>query len=178
MHDLLVEGGIVVSPTGSVQANLVVDGGRVVALTTDRPDARKMINADGLWVLPGMVDEHVHFMDPGPTEREDFITGSSAAAVGGVTTVIEHTHAQPVRSREFLLEKSRYLAGRSLVDFGLAAHVWPEDIGQLPAMWAAGATLFKVFTCTTHGVPAMLPGRLLELLRTVACVRWPVPAPL
>jgi dihydroorotase (multifunctional complex type) len=107
-------------------------------------------------------------MDPGPTEREDFITGSSAAAVGGVTTVIEHTHAQPVRSSEFLAEKSRYLAGRSLVDYGLAAHVWPEDIARLPALWAAGATLFKVFTCTTHGVPAMLPGKLLELLRTVA----------
>src|SRR5215207_8185137 len=127
MYDLLVEGGIIVSPTASVRANLVVDGGQVVALTADRPNARRKINADGLLVLPGMVDEHVHFMDPGPTEREDFITGSSAAAVGGVTTVIEHTHAQPVRSPAFLTEKSRYLAGRSLVDYGLAAHVWPED---------------------------------------------------
>jgi dihydroorotase (multifunctional complex type) len=168
MHDLLVDGGIIVSPTGSIRANLVVDEGKVVALSTDRPAAKRMISADGLWVLPGMVDEHVHFMDPGPTEREDFITGSSAATVGGVTTVIEHTHAMPVRSPEFLVEKSRYLTDRSLVDFGLAAHVWPEDIAQLPAMWAAGATLFKVFTCTTHGVPAMLPGKLMELLRTVA----------
>jgi dihydroorotase-like cyclic amidohydrolase len=168
MHDLLVHGGIVVSPTTSTPANLVIDDGHVVALTTDKPAARRDINADGLLVLPGMVDEHVHFMDPGPTEREDFITGSSAAAVGGVTTVIEHTHAQPVRSPEFLVEKSRYLADRSLVDFGLAAHVWPEDIPRLPELWSAGATLFKVFTCTTHGVPAMLPGKLMELLRTVA----------
>jgi dihydroorotase len=168
MHDLVVSGGLVVSPSASTHANLVIDDGRIVALTMDTPMARREINADGLLVLPGMVDEHVHFMDPGPTEREDFITGSSAAAVGGVTTVIEHTHAQPVRTPEFLTGKSRYLAGRSLVDFGLAAHVWPEDISQLPAMWAAGATLFKVFTCTTHGVPAMLPGKLLELLRTVA----------
>lgn len=168
MFDLLVAGGTIVSPVASIQANLVVDDGKAVALTADRPAARRVIDADGLLVLPGMVDEHVHFMDPGPTEREDFITGSSAAAVGGVTTVIEHTHAQPVRSPEFLAEKSRYLAGRSLVDYGLAAHVWPEDIAQLPAMWAAGATLFKVFTCTTHGVPAMLPGKLLELLRTVS----------
>jgi dihydroorotase (multifunctional complex type) len=168
MYDLMVRGGTIVSPSGSTEANLIVDGGRVVALTADRPDTRRVIDANGLLVLPGMVDEHVHFMDPGPTEREDFITGSRAAAVGGVTTVIEHTHAQPVRSAEFLREKSGYLADRSLVDYGLAAHVWPEDIAALPHLWAAGATLFKVFTCTTHGVPAILPGKLLELLRTVA----------
>ncbi len=43
-----------------------------------------------------MIDAHVHFMDPGDTSREDFPTGSAAAAVAGVTTVIEHSHSSPV----------------------------------------------------------------------------------
>src|SRR5439155_108822 len=109
--------------------------------------------ADGLALLPGMVDGHAHFQDPGDTPREDFRTGSAAAAAGGVTTVIEHTHSQPVRDLAALREKVAYLRGRSLIDFGLAAHAWPDRIVEVAPLWAAGVTFFKVFTCTTHGVP-------------------------
>ena len=85
-----------------------------------------------------MIDGHVHFQDPGDSSREDFVSGSSAAAVGGVTTVIEHTHSHPVRNTRFLQEKIAHLENRSLVDYGLGAHVWPEDIPQVEELWRAG----------------------------------------
>ena len=91
-------------------------------------------------------------MDPGSPEREDFPTGTSAAAASGVTTIVEHSHGTPVRTVGDLREKTAYLRDRSNVDFGLAAHAWP-GAAEVPALWAAGVTFFKVFTCTTHGVP-------------------------
>jgi dihydroorotase (multifunctional complex type) len=118
-------------------------------------EAERTIDAGGLLVMPGMVDTHVHLMDPGPTEREDFPTGTAAAAARGVTTIVEHTHAHPVRDRKELAEKATYLRGRSNVSFGLAAHVWPDRIDALEEAWRAGVAFFKVFTCTTHGVPGI-----------------------
>jgi dihydroorotase len=154
MPELVVKGGLVVSPEGRHRADLAISGGRVVAVG-DLEVAGTAIDASGLLVLPGMVDTHVHLMDPGPTEREDFPTGTRAAAARGVTTIVEHTHAHPLRRPKDLAEKRSHLDGRSNVDFGLAAHLWPEDIPGMAAMWAAGATFFKMFTCTTHGVPGL-----------------------
>ncbi|TMI84757.1 MAG: hypothetical protein E6H04_00700, partial [Bacillati bacterium ANGP1] len=108
------------------------------------------------------------FMDPGETAREDFITGSAAAAVGGTTTVIEHTHATPVLDAEGLRRKVAHLRRRSLVDFALAAHVWPDRLSGLREVWEAGAAYLKVFTCETHGVPAILAGHLLRCFRAAA----------
>src|SRR5438046_4468751 len=94
-YDLAIKHATLVEPSGRFQAHLYVRDGRIAAVgALDEPAART-VDAAGLYLLPGMVDGHVHFMDPAATEREDFISGSSAAAVGGVTTVIEHTHAGP-----------------------------------------------------------------------------------
>ncbi len=168
IYDLGIEGGTVVSGNGRGRTNIYVQDGVVAAVTDQRLEARERCNASGLLVLPGMIDGHVHFQDPGDTSREDFVSGTSAAAVGGVTTVIEHTHSHPVRTLSFLREKTTHLKDRSVVDFGLAAHVWPEDVPMLEEIWRAGVQFFKVFTCTTHGVPAVLPGKMLQLFREVA----------
>ena len=124
-YDLAIEGGTLVSGTGQENQNLYIQEGVVAKVTTDRLEARQHCDASGLLVLPGMIDGHVHFQDPGDSSREDFVSGSSAAAVGGVTTVIEHTHSHPVRDARFLQEKIAHLQNRSLVDYGLGAHVWP-----------------------------------------------------
>ena len=167
-YDLAIKYATLVEPSGAYQAHLYVRDGRIAAIGDLEADSRQTVEAAGLHLLPGSVDGHVHFMDPGPTEREDFITGSSAAAVGGVTTVIEHTHAHPLLSPKDVTDKAVYLADRSLVDFGLTAHVWPDTAEQVREIWEAGASAFKVFTCTTHGVPAVLPGAMLRLFRAVA----------
>src|SRR6266540_3697457 len=166
--DLAVVGGTVVTSTGVARADLVVSGGRIVAAGTVDAAVSRTVDAAGLHVLPGMVDSHVHLMDPGDTEREDFPTGTAAAAARGITTVIEHTHAHPVRTAEELEEKARYLRGRSHVDHGLAAHVWPDRIDSLAETWRAGASFFKAFTCTTHGVPGLGEAELLDTFEAVA----------
>jgi dihydroorotase (multifunctional complex type) len=166
--DLGVEGGTVVSAQGRHHVNIYVRDGRVSAVTDTIQPAQSRVDASGLLVLPGMVDAHVHFMDPGALEREDFPTGSSAAAAAGVTTVIEHTHASPVIGADDLQTKAAYLRGRSRVDYALVAHAWPDRLEDARAVWAAGAAYLKAFTCTTHGVPGFDADALRGLFELAA----------
>lgn len=159
----------IVAPEGRYRGTIEINDGRIAAILEEPlGDAERIIDAEGLVALPGMVDQHVHFMDPGDTAREDFIHGSSAAAVGGVTTVVEHTHSNPVLTADDLRQKKEYLADRSVVDFGLIAHVFPDTIEQVPALWEEGVAMFKAFTCTTHGVPGLLPDDVLRLFRSLS----------
>jgi dihydroorotase (multifunctional complex type) len=168
--DLGIEGGTIVTPSGREPLNLYVEGEHIAAITAERQPARVVVDASSLYVMPGMVDTHVHLMDPAQTDREDFPKGTAAAARAGVTTVVEHTHAGPVRTPKDLREKCEYLANRSRVDFGLAAHAWPDRLDQIEPVWAAGATCLKAFTCTTHGVPGFDPAHLLELFQHISAV--------
>lgn len=169
MFDLEIINAQIVTSTQNYQGCLSVENGKIAAIS-ERPlrQARQTIDAAGLTLVPGMIDQHVHFMDPGSAEREDFIHGSSAAAVAGVTAVVEHTHSRPVRSIESFDDKVAYLANRSLVDYGLAAHIFPGDAGKLKSLWEQGAAVFKVFTCDSHGVPAMLNDELFQALSEIA----------
>jgi len=166
--DLLIAGGTVVTPTGRRRLHVGVRDGAVVHLGPEAPSAARTVDAGGLLVLPGGVDTHVHLMDPGSPEREDFPTGTSAAAASGVTTIIEHSHGTPVRTVADLRDKTAYLRDRSNVDFGLAAHAWPGGSGEVAPLWAAGVSFFKVFTCTTHGVPGHDAARLHQHLTASA----------
>ncbi|PWU24197.1 MAG: hypothetical protein C5B48_07185 [Candidatus Rokuibacteriota bacterium] len=167
-YRLGIEGGEVVTPTGRRRANVYVDDGRIVAVGDVRESADEVVDASGLLVLPGMVDAHVHLMDPADTSREDFPTGTAAALRSGVTTIVEHTHARPVVGAAELEEKRAYLTGRSRTDFGLAAHAWPDRLEEVAAVWAAGATFVKAFTCTTHGVPGFERDNLRSLFETAS----------
>src|SRR5215217_8251039 len=168
--DLAIRGGQVVTPRGRGRADVYVREGRIAAVTTQRHAAAETVDAGGLLVMPGMVDVHVHFMDPGDPTREDFITGSAAAARAGVTTVVEHTHARPVIAPTDLEAKRRHVAERSRVDFALAAHAWPDRLEEAEPVWRAGACFVKAFTCTTHGVPGFGAADLHELFaRAAAC---------
>jgi dihydroorotase (multifunctional complex type) len=170
MVDLSIEGGTVVTSRGRSRANIYVTDGKITAVSEERIPARERVDAEGLLVMPGMVDAHVHFMDPSAQEREDFITGSRAAAGAGVTSVIEHAHSGPVRTAEDLREKAAYLTGRSSIDFALGAHAWVDMADEVEPLWHAGAAFMKAFTCTTHGVPGHNPAQLLTLFRACADV--------
>lgn len=151
--DLGIEGGELVTPRGRARLNVYASGGKIAQITASRLPAERTIDASGLLVMPGMIDAHVHFMDPADTSREDFPHGTAAAARSGVTTVIEHTHAIPVIHPRDLEDKRAHLRDRSRVDFALGAHAWPDTDQDVAAVWAAGAAFVKAFTCTTHGVP-------------------------
>ena len=166
--DLAVLGGTLVASTGRSRANAYVREGRVSLIDQGVHAAIETVDATGLFVMPGMVDTHVHLMDPGDTSREDFPTGTAAAAANGVTTIVEHTHGHPVKTVLDLNEKLAHLGSRSRIDFGLAAHVWKEHIGDLSGLWEAGVAFFKIFTCTTHGVPAVEGATMTAVLTEIA----------
>ena len=168
--DLLIGGATVVTPDGTRRAHVAVAEGAIVSVGPERPPAAETVDATGLLLLPGGVDTHVHLMDPGSTEREDFPTGTAAAAAAGVTTIVEHSHGQPVRTVADLEAKIDYLDGRSHVDFGLAAHAWPGETDPVAPLWAAGVSFFKLFTCTTHGVAGHDAAALRAHLRATAQV--------
>jgi allantoinase len=166
--DLCIEGATLVGPAGREQTNLYVASGRVAAVTAERAPARTRVDASGLMLMPGMVDVHVHLMDPGDPTREDFPTGTAAAAIAGVTTLVEHTHASPVRTGAELRSKRDYLAQRSHVDFGLGAHAVVGEPENVASVWESGATFVKAFTCTTHGIQGFSSAQLHGLLDAVA----------
>src|SRR5918994_37587 len=174
MFDLSIVGGEIVTGAGRSRTNVYVRDGAIAAVTSERHRARQTFDAAGALVMPGMVDAHVHFMDPGDTEREDFPAGTAAAARAGVTTVIEHTHAAPVISAADLHAKREHLASRSRVDFALAAHAWPDRLDEVAGVYAAGAAFIKAFTCSTHGVPGFDAAHLRDLFERAAACGAPV----
>ena len=169
-YDLGIEGGDVVTPGGVNSGHVYVVDGRVAVVGSERCDARERVDASGLLVFPGMVDAHVHLMDPADPSREDFPTGTAAAARAGVTTLIEHTHAEPVITADDLERKRAYLRDRSRIDFGLAAHAWPGRQDEIAGVWRAGVAFVKAFTCTTHGLEGLTADELGALFSSVASV--------
>src|SRR6185437_3042326 len=98
MPTRVIANGTVAAPYGTFQAHVVIAGERIAAFTDDDcllAGADEVIDADGLVVMAGAIDLHGHFEDPGHTEREDFRTGTMAAAAGGVTGVFEHPLTYP-----------------------------------------------------------------------------------
>jgi dihydroorotase (multifunctional complex type) len=150
--DLAVDGSTIITPEGRRRGSIFVSGGRFVTGGAETI-AHERVDANGLFLLPGFVDTHVHLMEQADPSREDWAHGTAAAAASGVTTIVEHTHGAPVRSGQELNAKANWVDGRSNVDFALAAHAWPDRIREIEGIAAKGAAFLKVFTCTTHGVP-------------------------
>lgn len=172
-YDIAITGGTLVTATEQFEGTLAIEDGRIAAvLGPDHAvDAATEIDASGKHLIPGGVDPHVHMMDPGDTEREDFPTGTGAAAAGGITTVGEHHRTDPtVLTADILAEKRDYLADRARVDYGLLAGGHPDNVGEIEALEAVGTLAYKSFTCEVHGVPALQSDAMHELFTEIARV--------
>lgn len=134
---------------GVFDADIFIRDGRVAAVGHGGSlfdGANEVIDARGLTILPGAVDPHAHFEDPGHTEREDFTTGTSAAAAGGITTVIEHPLTYPPVTNVSLYQEKRDMARRKvIVDFGLWGALTPPSLQHMEGQWQEGAAGFKAF---------------------------------
>ncbi|MCZ7658144.1 MAG: dihydroorotase family protein [Xanthobacteraceae bacterium] len=147
MYDLVIRNGLVASGEGLWPAHVAVRDGRVAALLEPAatPQANRTIDATGRILLPGLVDAHVHFREPGLTHKEDFASGGRAAALGGVTTVMVMPTDSPVTmTAEQFVAKKELAEGRCAVDFALQAAVGP-DPGNVSALAREGAVSFEVF---------------------------------
>jgi dihydroorotase len=169
--DLLVRGGTVVTPEESRRAHVLVQDGRILDIVAgDPPPARGVIDAAGLHVLPGLIDPHVHFRTPGLEYKEDFATGSRAAAAGGITTVIDMPNVvPPTWSVEALETKLAAIRGIAYVDYALYAVLVEGNLAQVRPLAAAGVCGYKIFLGETTGnIPAPSDGEILDGWRIVA----------
>jgi dihydroorotase len=170
--DLVINGGTVVSPDASYSASVAIKNGLIHAIGAPEamPPSRETLDATGLHILPGAIDVHVHFRDPGYPQKEDFASGTAAAAFGGVTTVFDMPNTLPtVGTPEALADKHRMAAAKAYVDYGLYAVLGEDSIQHVGALIDGGIIGFKLYMGNTFGrIPSPSTGAMLEAFEVVA----------
>jgi dihydroorotase len=174
-----VAGGTVQTPDGPLRADVLVKGERVVALIDrgEEADVDSTIDATDLWVLPGLIDLHAHTRVPGYEYKEDYVTASRAAAVGGVTVFVDMPNVEPPTTTVQLFEEKRAIADRdSIIDFGhFVAPTIPEEVVPMALAGATGFKIFQVKGGYPHDPRLAIddPGRLLSTFRTIESTGLP-----
>ncbi|MFO8059802.1 MAG: allantoinase AllB [Bacillota bacterium] len=164
MSDLCMRNGRLVTEAGLLSAHLYVRNGRIAAISSEPGMASgEVVDAGGGLVFPGAIDAHVHFNDPGRTEAEDFFTGFSAAAAGGVTTVLEMPQTVPVVADESSFSSKKAGIGRrSVVDYGLYLVLTPDNIPRVEEMCSLKPMGFKCFLSHSDDIGMLDDGMLYE----------------
>jgi dihydroorotase len=170
--DLIVEHGTLVSESAMYGADVGVVAGRIAAIAAPgglNLPAERTLDASGRFILPGVIDGHVHFREPGLEYKEDFSSGSRAAVMGGVTTVLEMPNTRPPTASAALVEAKRELAeAKAYCDFGLYGLLAQDNVDQLAPMARAGVVGYKCFLGESTGtIPPPDNGTLLEALEAV-----------
>ena len=169
--DLVILGARVVTDTASFDAGVAIKDGQILAIGEERamPTARETFDATGLHLLPGAIDVHVHFREPGYTHKEDWQTGTAAAAMGGVTTVFEMPNVDPPTATPEALALKQEAARKAHVDYGLYGLLAEDNIDQLEALIDDGVAGFKCFMGNTFGnLPSPSTGAMLEGFEIIA----------
>ncbi|MBZ9987204.1 dihydroorotase family protein [Mesorhizobium sp. BH1-1-5] len=148
MFETLIRGAALVNADGLSRGDIGIAGGKVAAIigSGEAAEAGTVIDASGCFVLPGLVDAHAHLRDPGLTHKEDFSSGTHAAALGGVTTVLDMPTDEPwTATPEQLADKMATAEGRIHVDVGLQA-VISRDLSLVPRLLDLAPVSFELFT--------------------------------
>jgi len=143
--DLLIRGGTVVLPSGEKKISLAVDQGKVVG--HGDTEAKQVIDAKDLLILPGALDPHVHFNEPGREDWEGWETGSRASRAGGATSVVEMplNALPPTLDIDTFQKKKAVAEKKSVVDFALWGGITPINLDKLEQLGRAGVIGFKAF---------------------------------
>jgi len=150
LFDYVVVDGKIVTASWCGRANIAVKDGRIAAISTNdwQLEATDYYDANGKLVIPALVDTHVHLREPGYSHKEDFYTGTCAAAAGGYGTVVAQPNTSPPAmdrsSVKGLLELGQ---AQSVVDFAVSAQVTPDNIQSLDELKEAGALILDAATC-------------------------------
>lgn len=146
--DVLVRGGTLVAPAGPIPGDVAIADGRIAVVGADvSGPAREEIDASGCHLLPGAIDPHVHFNDPGRADWEGVATGSAALAAGGGTLYVDMPlNASPptldAGSFDLKLAASR---GVARTDFAFWGGIVPGNVARMPELADRGVVGFKAF---------------------------------
>ncbi len=147
--DLFIKNAQVVLEDAVFHGGVVIAEGKIAAIVSDglQVSAPQVIDAGGKHLLPGVIDAHVHFNQPGRDHWEGYLTGSMAAAAGGVTTVLEMplNATPPTIDEENLVRKQASVVNDSVVDYGLFGGLVDDNLAELEALHAGGGIGFKAF---------------------------------
>lgn len=148
MNDLNIINGTLVRKEGCLEADLAVKDGRITVIGArgSLEPAAETLDAAGKLVFPGMIDTHVHIRGGALDYREDFFSGTVAAASGGVTTILEMPVGKPPACTEKDFEsRRREMDALCAVDFCLYAGAGADNLDQIPRLAALGAIGYKTF---------------------------------
>lgn len=151
-YDLIIRGGTLAVSEGLQKADIGVTDGKIAAIEPDLEGAAaEEADASGLHVLPGTIDAHAHFNEPGRTHWEGFATGSKALAAGGMTAFIEMplNAYPPTNDAESFDEKLALARASSVVDFAFYGGLVPGNLEHLEELAERGVSGFKAFMSTT-----------------------------
>lgn len=182
--DLVVKSGLVYVSGQFIKADVAIDEGKVVALggSSKVPKGSKELDATGKYVIPGLIDTHAHFRDPGMTQKEDFATGTMAAAAGGVTLAVDMPNVQPPpNTLERFLAHRENASKKAYVDFSHnPAGTVPGEITKIAK--AGPPMAFKIFMISDvgrdyphmPGIGVENHGELLKLFEEIRRTGLPV----
>ena len=170
----LIRKATVVLPEETLCTSVVIEGSKIAAIDAAvHTSADEVIEAAGLVLLPGVLDDQVHFREPGLTHKEDLEHASRACAKGGVTTFLEMPNTQPATTTQELLEAKLALAAqKSLVNFGFLIGGTPHNLAQLRS--AHRTPGIKLFVGSSTG--DLLVDRQEDLERIFAETTLPITA--
>lgn len=133
---------------GVYEGGLTASDGKIIKIGKEPslPESDNTIDALGMLVIPGLIDLHVHFREPGFTQKEDFLTGTRASAAGGITTVLDEPNNKPVTSSvETLKTKQELIKGKAYVDYLLNMAVYADKLDEIEAAAKYGVKWFAFF---------------------------------
>jgi dihydroorotase len=160
-----------------VDCNLAIEKDKIFKIGKEAhmPKADETINLKNLLVLPGLIDAHVHLRDEGKAYKEDFYTGTAAAAAGGVTTVLDMPNNAPVTmSAETLKNRMQTAKKKTIVNVGFYSE-FPNNLEEMASIVAEGAIAFKLFmTCQIGGLNIDNDQALQEAFKKVGELNVPV----
>jgi dihydroorotase len=152
-YDLILKGGTVVNQDGEGVRDVAVSGGLIAAIGEVGASAAEVIECSGLHVLPGVIDSHVHFREPGLTHKEDLESGSRGAVLGGVTAVFEMPNTEPTTTNAAALaDKVGHAQHRMHCDFAFYVGATRENTPELMTLERLPGTCgVKVFMGSSTG---------------------------
>lgn len=147
-HDLVITGGTIVTEAAVERKDIGIRNGLIAEIADNiDPSGAQIINAHGLTVMPGVIDTHVHFNEPGLESWEGFQTGSAALAAGGGTCFLDMplNAVPPTITVRALQQKRDRAAGKTYTDYGFWGGLMPGYLQELPLLADAGVIGFKAF---------------------------------
>lgn len=182
--ELILKNASIPQGDRQVLTNILVDEGKIVGFTNEINylQADQTIDMKGNLVVPGCIDPHTHFMDPGFTHRETFATGHRSAAAGGLTTHIDMPCCSKpsVRDGESFFKKLNPIKDKAYIDFCFWGGMTGEDaregwIDNIYPQIEQGVVAFKVYmTPSVPTFPKVSDGEMFEIFRRVAPTGLPI----